>query len=464
MIFIKSFIFIFLCLLNFAALGKNDSFIIGKGIKLINFDNQYIKVSGNDIFLSEYKIGQDARIVFSADFVGENCIYNEKTKCGPKTILSLGALDLSNRNINISFLYKNKAKKINIHRLPKELPIIEIKGKSNLNQDFIFSWSPVQASTENKSVYSYLFIFSPKGHLKFFRQLPYLVIDFKPHLIKNKLFYSYLKSSAYYPFVTIQGTRILFDKNMTFVREFPELLDFHDFKLLSDNWYIGITYELSQNALGKKFIQQSIIEVKNGKRIYEWNLNDYTKFNPFPNWKINSLFRGEYALQQYHLNSFQILGDFLLISLGFESIILINKKKKTVEWVLGGGSDQFGAVGELGSSLHHTPSLDLKTSTLTLFDNGLASRNSRILQYKLDFKNKKIKKFSIINTPSVFSLLMGSVNNVEDIYTIGYGTRDVGLTDIIEVQNNKNNMSFYFNYPTSGIYQVYRLNTQFEGV
>jgi hypothetical protein len=459
--FVSKMFFLFIYALNAHAFEYSSEFALGNEVKIVNFDNKYIKVSGNEIFLNEYRIGQATRIEFSERFSGKNCTLGESKTCGPKSIFYLDPLDLTKKSLNISYYEKNKIITIKISRFPKDFPSIEIKGKSNLKKDFVFSWSPQQDSPSKKNDFSYLFIFSPLGQLKFFRKLPYLVIDFKPHLLKNKLFYSYLKASAYYPYVTVEGKRILFNQNMDFIKEFPELLDFHDFKLLDKNWYMGITYEISRNALGKKFIQQSIVEIKNGKKIYEWSLDDFTKFNPFPDWKLNSIFRGQFALQQYHLNHFQVLGDALLISLGFESVIMINKVKKTIDWVLGGGSDQFGAVGELGSSLHHSPYWNFKTSTLTLFDNGMASQNSRILQYELDLKNKKIKKFSIINTPSVYAKLMGSVNSDGDIYTIGFGTRDVGKTDIVEVQNNKTNMSFYFNYPTSGIYEVYRMNTSF---
>lgn len=459
--FVSKLIFLFLISISINSYANSKSFVLGKGVNLVNFDSRYIKLVGNEIFLNEYKTGQETQIEFTADFTGKNCLIGEKRVCGAKTSVSLGPLDLSKRTLTITYHDKDKMRAFKINRLPKELPPIEIKGSSDLKKDFVFSWIPQKVNPHDTIENSYLFIFSPKGNLKFFRKLPYVAIDFKPHVLGDKLFYTYLKSSAFYPFVTLEGKRILFDQNMSFVKEFPELLDLHDFKLLGKDWYMAISYGISKNSLGKKFIQQSIIEVKNGKKIYEWSLDDFTKWNPFPNWKLNSFFREQYAIHQFHLNHFQILGNSLLISLGFESVIMINKEKKTVDWVLGGGSDQFGAIGDLGTSLHHTPNLDLKTSTLTLFDNGIDKKSSRVLEYKLDLKNKKIKKFSIIHTPSVYAVMMGSVNREGEIYTVGFGTRDVGKVDIAEIQNNKMNMSFYFNYPTSGIYQVYRIDSNF---
>lgn len=459
--FVSKIFLILLVSFQLQAMESKAFLTLDKGVKLLNINKSFIDVKGRDVFFNDYKINELPQLEFSADFTGTNCRLGNKIVCKPKVIVSFDELDRNNPILILSYNRGNEKVEFKFHRLPKNFPDLVIKGKSHLEQDFVFSWVPQRVDLQSKIEFSYLFIFSPAGRLKYFRYLPFIAIDFRPHDANGKKYFSYLKSSAYYPFVTIEGKRELFDDRMIFIKEFPELLDFHDFHLFDKNWYMGITYNVSQNGLGKKYIQQSIVEIKNGKKVFEWTIDDFMKLNPFPDWKLNSFFRGQAVVQQFHLNHIQILGEYLLVSLGFESVVMLHKKTKKIVWILGGGSDQFGAVGDLGTTLHHTPNLDMKTSTLTVFDNGMNKQLSRIVQYRLDLKNKKIKKFSLINIPPVYASMMGSVVQKNDIYTIGFGTRDRGEVDILEVENNKTNISFYFNYPKSGIYQVYRTSIAF---
>ncbi|MBP9680745.1 MAG: hypothetical protein KBD76_05035 [Bacteriovorax sp.] len=457
--FVSKIFFIFLLSLQVNAGEKTAAIVLAKGVKLYNVDKEFVEIKGRNIYFYEYKSNQLPALEFSNDFSGGDCRIGKKTVCSSKMNISLGEIDLKNPILTLSYRNKNEVIEYKFHRLPKKFPEIEIKGSAKLSKDFVFSWVPGRVNPQDKSEFSFLFVFSPSGQLKFFRYLPYIAIDFRPHVLRGKIYFSYLKSSAYFPFVTLEGKRVLFDEKMAFIKEFPELLDFHDFHLIDKDWYMGITYDISQNGLGKKYLQQSIIEIKNGKKIYEWTIDDFMSLNPFPNWKLNSLFRGQSVVQQFHLNHIQILGDYLLVSLGFESVVMLHKVSKKVVWVLGGGADQFGAVGDLGTTLHHTPNFDLKTSILTVFDNGMNKQLSRVIQYQLDIKEKKIKKFSLMSIPSVYASMMGAVNQEDDIYTISFGTRDRGEVDILEMEKNKTNISFYFKYPKSGIYQVYRALT-----
>ncbi|MGE3609712.1 MAG: arylsulfotransferase family protein [Bacteriovoracaceae bacterium] len=457
----KIFFVFFFVSFQVQAQGDKSSLVLDKGVKLVNIDKSFIEVQGRDVFFYEYKLNQLPQIEFSTEFPGTDCRLGKKIVCRSNAVVSFNEIEKNNSTLVLSYKKGRESIEFKFHRLPKNFPAMLIKGKSHLNQDFVFSWVPQKVDPQEMSEFSYLFIFSPEGKLKYFRYLPFIAIDFRPHVLGKRIYFSYLKSSAYYPFVTIEGKRELFDERMVFIKEFPELLDFHDFHLFDKDWYMGMTYTISQNKLGRKYLQQSIVEIKNGKKVFEWTIDDYMKLNPFPDWKLYSLFRGQTVVQQFHLNHIQVLGEYLLVSLGFESIVMLHKKTKKISWVLGGGSDQFGAVGELGTTLHHTPNLDLKTSVLTVFDNGMNKQLSRIIQYGLDLKNKKIKKFSLMNIPSVYASMMGSVNQQNNIYTIGFGTRDKGEVDILEVENNKPNISFYFKYPKSGIYQVYRATTIF---
>lgn len=434
---------------------------IDQGFKLINIDQKNVEIKGNHIYLKMFQRNKPVVVEFTKDFNGVECTINQTLKCSNGFKINLSTVNFEKPDYQISYKSKKSNKLYILHQLPIDFPKIKIIGQSTRLEDFIFSWSPKKINPSMQNEYSYLFVFSPSGDLKFFQRLPFTAVDFKSHFVNKKLYFSYLRSTATYPLVTIEGKRAIFDSQMNFIREFPELLDFHDFQLIDTNWYLGITYDISQNEFGKKYIQQKILEIKNGRKVFEWSIDDFMKANPFPNWKMKSQFRNQQVVHQYHLNHLQIIGDQIIVSLGFETIISLNKKTKKILWVFGGGSDQFGLTDELSTSLHHTPIFNPQNSTLTLFDNGISKRSSRVLQYNLDIQNKKIIKFKQLNMPASFSAMMGSVTEENQNYTVGFGTRDFGDYDILEIANNKINMSFRFDTQVSATYKIYRTKTNF---
>ncbi len=426
------------------------------GIYLSNIDSKYLEFEANQTFIHRFHIKNPVSIDFTNEFKGTQCLINKKINCKSSFSYKIKQIDLASPLLEISFLNNRKKTEIILNLIPKNFPEIEIKGQSHIQTDFIFSWTPKKVNSPTEKDYSYLFIFSATGQLKYFELLPFTAFDFRPHSIDGKTYFSYLKSTGIYPLVTIEGTRFILDSNLDFVREFNEILDFHDFHLIKKDWYIGLTYEISKNLFGTKYIEQKIIERKNGKVIFEWSINEFMKLNPFPNWKMKSNYKGEFVVHQFHLNHIQVLGEQLLISLGFDSIFLLDKKTKKIIWLFGGGSDQFGVSDELFTSLHHTPFFDQKNSTLTVFDNGISKKNTRIIKYTLDIKNKKLIQFNQVAIPASFSAMMGSVVVIDNNYTIGFGTRDFGDFDILELQNNKITMSFKFRNVWSSTYKIYR--------
>lgn len=453
--FVSKLIFLF-PLFSFAKI-ENQFVQIEQGIQLLNISQENVKIKKNEIYLQSFHRNKPVVIEFTKDFSGADCSINESTKCFAGLKINLSTIDLNKPTKKISFKNKN----ILIHQIPENFPQLKITGQSQRPEDFVFSWSPKKIDSNKEKEYSYLFVYSPKGQLKYFQFLPFIAVDFKSHFIGKKLFFSFLKSSAVYPLVTIEGKRILFDDQMNLIKEFPQLLDFHEFQLISKDWFLAIVYEINQNIFGTKYLQQKIIEFKNNKKIFEWSVDEFMKTNPFPNWKMISNFRNQSVVHQFHLNHLQVVGDQLLVSLGFECVLLLDKKTKKIIWVFGGGSDQFGLTNELSTSLHHTPIFNSQNSTLTFFDNGIAKRSTRVTQYQLDIPNKKIIKFKQINTPAAFSAMMGSVTEFEQNYTVGYGTREFGEFDIIEVDNNKIVMTFRFDSPESSTYKIYRSMTKF---
>jgi hypothetical protein len=437
-----------------------NSASLENGLEIINLSNDQIDIIENKVFINEYKSNLPLLIKIPLDNNIKKCFLNQKMACSPGEIYPIEPLNLINtrsHSVQISYHYKNNKKNITIHQLPKDLPRIKIKGEASLDKDFIFSWHPIDTlKIKYKNIPTYLFILSPKGDIKFIKKFPFPIIDFRPHRISSKLYFSYLRIISFNERINIEGKRVLLNNKMNFVKEFPELLDFRDFHLINENWYISTQYSEKFTKLNVRYVQQSIVEYKNEQKIYEWNLDDLSPYKLFPLFIAHGTYHGDKAIHQYHLNAFNIIGDNLLISFEAENIMLINKKSKKIKWILGGLDDQFKIPQSINFGPHQSPTFNINDSSLTLFDNSISLKQSRVLKYTLDFKNKELNKFEIIKDKIGYSAKMGFVMVNEPFYTITHGLGETGDVDIMETEKHKTTWSLTFDWPRRGVYRAYR--------
>lgn len=432
----------------------STAFDINADLELTSVSAENIEYSKSKITIMQYN-AQHPPVLHFKNKNSDFCQIN-KIDCTKDSKFTLPLNGNQPTFFKISYGNISKKTELNIQILPDHFPRFEVDGKSSIEKSIVFSQSTFGKETKITTP-SHLFVLDPKGNISFYKSLPFLAMDFKPHLVRNKKYYSYLQIEQIMPGVTVLGKRVILDENFNTIKTIPGPLDIHDFILIDLDWYIVLRYELDQNGAGIYFINQKIEEFKNGQKIFQWDLNDLAKNNYFVVNTLRNFFNKKLAIHQFHLNSVQLLPENkMLISLGYESAIAIDRKTKKIEWAIGGYNDQFGVTAEMGTALHHTPVFDNEKQTLTAFDNAVLNKKSRVIEFSLDLKNKKIKKFDIIHDEGQFSAIMGSVEKHGDIYSIGFGSRDIGKYDFIEQTKNKRNMSISFSQKASATYRIYR--------
>jgi arylsulfate sulfotransferase len=212
-------------------------------------------------------------------------------------------------------------------------------------------------------------------------------------------------------------------------------LDGHDFILLSDNHYIAMAYfekevtNIPSNLTPMsscKVVAPIIQEVENGKVIWEWDGTNE------PELYSTSIEGNDYKLgdmtQDYaHLNSIYIDpkdNNLVLSFRNLNQVVKLDRTTNKILWRLGGKNSDFPITSEQRFLRQHDAHFLADGKTMILFDNGdLAERPfTRIVEYTLDEKNKKITKYKSTYLPDrSFSRYMGSVIKTDSSYFIGCG-------------------------------------------
>ncbi len=441
---------------------KSPAYELAKNIDLSNVPGaSVIKVSENKFVLLEYNFFRQPLISIGSAVLNSKCQVNKilcsKLLIGSKTNSLFLKLNTSNRPTVHTIRYEldGLSKEIQLQILPDDFPIYKVDGKSLLQDDLVFSLFPLKG--EKSSWVSFLLVLDHNGNVLFTRKLQGIAADFKRHKISNETFYSYLDVEQSFERVTMVGQRILLNSNFEIIKKLPEKQDLHEFLLQDLNSYIYFTYGLSRSVVGTYYIDQKIEQVRDGKKVFSFGIDDLILQKYYASNVLKMMFQDQLAIHQYHLNSLQVVDDNRwLVSLGFDSVFMLNPKTKKIEWVFGGVNDQFGITNEMAMNLHHTPFFDSQDDTLTVFDNGFTTRRSRVLSFHLDFKNKKIKKFVPLHDQGFFTLMMGGVEKKSDIYSISFGSKDIGSYDFIEQKEATKTMGLSFTSPGYGIYRIYR--------
>ncbi len=147
---------------------------------------------------------------------------------------------------------------------------------------------------------------------------------------------------------------------------------------------------------------------KQGKKIWEWTVMDVE--NPLKDKNIL-----KYKADWLHANSLCYDSDsnFLISFYNTSQIWKINSKTGERLWIFGENGD-FPLSPEASFSGQHTIHIDRK-GNLMMFDNGVKTKKSRALSFKLDEQHKTAEM--IINAPlpdSLYSEKMGSAYLLDD--------------------------------------------------
>lgn len=356
--------------------------------------------------------------------------------------------------IPIEILDKNSNYKtiFYLNTLHKNFPKYTVLGKSPYPGDYYGDFISDNNNVGNKDS---LFIYkmNSKGEILYYKKHTSTISDFKKIKLKNKIRYSYFlqNENAYsYEGVGYGPTKlVIMDENYKIIdevvsKEFGEIpenfpLESHDSLIIDDGHYIIATYfgktvynvgnTLVENNNGSRVVASILQEVKDGKVLWQW---DSTEHPELYNLSIegNDFKNATSKWADYiHFNSVTIdpKDNNLICSFrNIDSILKIERKTGKILWILGGKGDQFGLTEEQKFSRQHYARV-IKDGSITLFDNGNSVEKSRVLEIKIDEKNKKILNYKDFYLNDYFSFACGSTDKLDDkkdVFIIGWGMGD----------------------------------------
>ncbi len=429
--------FITLLLIFVSATAFASSPLRADAFTIDGADSKKIKV---DVYeLTEYFDESAPILNFNADVEVTSCRIGGRP-CGkfPISLKLSGLPDEKNSTLLASYRQGKEKKKIKIHLLPVGFPYYSVDGASALALPLIASVT--KESTENVS---YLLRIGASGELLFFRKIPLICQDFRPHKIGDKIYYSYQEVQTGVEGIGFIGPRVILDEKMNFVKRVATASMSHEFLLFDLNHWITFEFRLGRMANGKLMVDKAIVEVKDGKTIFEWKVSDFIaqyKTEAAPQTDV-AFYKGEQIVEILHINSIQPLGEEgFIVSLGFNGVAYLNRASKRIDWLLGGFADEFSLSGDEHPIFLHSARFDPLKNELLLLSNWTIhhlNRRSRVLRYTIDPENKKLLKFENLYDQDELAFFYGSVMENLGVMTISLGTKTRGKYDIVEVPEGK---------------------------
>lgn len=307
--------------------------------------------------------------------------------------------------------------------------------------------------------------------------------DFKKHVVGGKVYYSYHDQTGTYDDYGLQGyapgervildedfnevKRITFEKSTVTGKGHP--LDGHDFLMIDLDHYILSGYirdtvtNVPGHPNGSSVVYSYLQEVKNGEVVWDWKSVDYPELYALTVTDASET-ANDYANTTtkvpdiIHFNSMRLDedGDLVCSFRHISSILRLDRTKKTgqIKWILSGKGDQFGLSEIQKTSSQHYASLD--GGGITAFDNGNRNKSSRVVFYRLDKKNRRLKDFRSYALGGKFSYACGSAQRIRDeLYVIGWGwaTRDAECMTVYDFAAGKALMTVTLGNPKNLTYR-----------
>lgn len=354
------------------------------------------------VLLLEYRKAAPPRVVFSDHPSGQKCSLNGKFfDCSLGASLALLENTRGKKNFDLAVTLDRSVTHFQIQVLPDDFPSYVFTGKSKLAKDLYFCLTADKAGHG-----SHLLVLSPIGEIVFYRKLKIAAMDLKPHRLDDgRLFYTYFQIKEGTDRDS-RGYRVLMDRDYNVLKTFPTVLDGHEFQLLSENHFLSVVYETKKNELNRCLLDQKVVEYKDGELQFELSALDLIQHGIYYSVGMPLRFFGEPCIGFFHVNSAKLVNkDLLLIGMGLQTFLAYNRTQKKIEWVFGGVSDQFGVPlsgsADMYFSLFHSPVWNADSGSLVLFDNGIVKQSSRVIQFDLDIKNRKINRFETIYSDGI---------------------------------------------------------------
>lgn len=305
----------------------------------------------------------------------------------------------------------------------------------------------------------------PDGKLKFFRAVDSVgkgnAEDFKQHRVNGKIYYSYLTQSVYAPQVTSGGYRTILNSRYEPIETTDFLTDLHEFEYLGKNHYLYVTYEVKDRVDGSCYIEQAVIERKDGRILHRFELGAFLRDRAvFPSEGEPVAFYGRSCVQLAHINSVQVIGpQTWFIGFGRGAAIAWNFVKNKLEWAIG-NSALPGIKSVSGFGNFHTPRFSKHDSRFVMFENSspLSDGTSTVVtifDFKLDLAALKIASVKTLEIAGLRSVHSGNVEARGSVYSIGTGSREKGDWDFMEYDGTRRTFAIRFTTAARS-YRVYR--------
>ena len=369
-----------------------------------------------------------------------------------KNYINIDRLNKDN-NIDLKIVNFFKIYKFKIRTIPSELENIKLYYYSSpkyTNGDYYFDYL-----NNNKS---YVYKMNKNGDIIYFYGKSYdnmcSVMNFKKHNLKGKTYYSFFEPNIKNKNSTSainNGHIVILDENYTHINKIKLLktskvtnctdVENHVFDYLGDNHYIvsaALDREVNyKNVKNVKIKSSYFQEVKDGKVVFEWETADFPELmeESFEQNDYNPKKPSDYA----HINNVAITPDnnFIVSFRNLDSVIKVNRKGEIV-WKLGGKDDSFHLSEVQKFSRQHDAQY-IDKNKIIIFDNGCNKKNTRVLIFTIDEKNRKITNFKSLDKFSMYSPFCGSVQLLsKDTILIGWGCNTQGkVASIVNINNGK---------------------------
>ncbi len=346
----------------------------------------------------------------------------------------------SDTTFSVTIIKGNSQRNITLLTIPNEFPTLQFSGTSPSSGDFY-------GDILNDQGNSYVYKINNQGDIIFYYGGYHdglgSVMNFEKHVVNDTTYYSFFKPNLnateqlLYPGIQY-GEIILLNHEYQMIdtinlisTESNQFVENHEFTFIDEGHYIltsALDHHLYLASIGEFARVKStyIQEVKDGNIIFEWDSINHPEFfltaltgNNYENPSTS-----RYAADYMHFNSLTIdpFDNNLIISLrNQDSIIKLDRESGEILWTLGGLSDDFNIDANQYFSRQHYASIT-EDGTLLLFDNGVATKQTRILEFMLNESTKEIISTQEFLIPGVYASATGSVVKTEEgTYVIGWG-------------------------------------------
>lgn len=320
----------------------------------------------------------------------------------------------------------------------------EVEGRSVLNADVLTTPA------------GRLMQLGPKGEMKFYRRVEGNAEDFKPHRVRGKRYYSYMIDAVHSPGVSTAGYRTILNSRYEPIETTDFLTDLHEFEYLGRNHYRYVSYDIKDRADGSCFIEQSVVEQKDGHVLHRFDVSQYLSSGFSLGGDRTVEFRGRSCDEIAHINSVQKLDERTwLISLGRGVVIAWDYLKNNVEWVFGRFGGQFNLSPTEVLRQAHTPRFFKNSGRLVVFENGEVPGDVKILDFMLNIATRQVVSSKTLLVTGLQSSHSGSVETRGAVYSIGAGSREKGDWDFLEYVGSRRTFAIRFSNKERS-YRVYR--------